>query len=426
LSTGIWLTLGGIVVLLFMSGFFSGSETALTAASRARIRQMVEKGDTRAGIVETLTQSKDRLIGAILLGNNLVNILASALATSALITIFGDGGVIYATIVMTLAVVIFSEVLPKTWAINRPDEFALAVAPFVRPFVAILAPATFAISGMVRLILRLLGVQTDKSRLGFTGHEEIRGTVDLLHQEGEVIKNDRDMLGGILDLRLLEVSDVMVHRTQMLALDTTLPRRELVNAVLESPYTRLPLYRGNPDEIIGIIHAKDVLREIIRAGGDLDNFDLTRISQKPWFVPDTTPLQSQLNAFLRESSHFALVIDEYGEVQGLITLEDILEEIVGEISDEHDEVFEGAVKQPDGSYIIDGAAPIRDLNRALDWKLPDEEATTLAGLVIHEAKLIPEQGQQFTFHGFRFRVTRKTHNRITQLRVTPLSEAKTR
>jgi Mg2+/Co2+ transporter CorB len=408
-----------------MSGFFSGSETALTAASRARMRQMAEKGDARAIIVEALTHSKDRLIGAILLGNNLVNILASALATSVLITLFGDTGVIYATIVMTLMVVIFSEVLPKTWAINQPDEFALSVAPFVRPFVAVLAPATYAISGLVRFILRIIGVKTDKSRLGFTGHEEIRGTVDLLHQEGEVIKHDRDMLGGILDLRLLEVSDVMVHRTQILALDATLPPQDLVNAVLESPYTRIPLYRGDPDEIIGVIHAKDVLREIIRAEGNLETINLLGIALKPWFVPDTTPLQSQLNAFLRENAHFALVIDEYGEVQGLITLEDILEEIVGDIADEHDEVFEGASKQPDGSYLIDGAAPIRDLNRALDWKLPDEEATTLAGLVIHEAQLIPEQGQQFTFHGFRFKVTRKTHNRITQLRVTPVEATKT-
>jgi len=419
-SMSIYLTIASIAVLLLLSGFFSGSETALTAASRARMHNEARKGSSRAKVVEKLIDNKERLIGAILLGNNLVNILASALATSLLITFFGDSGVVYATLVMTMAVVVFAEVLPKTWAINQPDKFALGVAPVVRPFVAVFAPITITVQIIVRAILRLMGVKTDGASSGFTGHEEIRGTVDLLHREGEVIKGDRDMLGGILDLKELEVSDIMVHRTRMVALDGNLPADEVVNQVLESPYTRMPIYRDDADNIVGVLHAKDVLRALIKSGGDTSELDLTKIASKPWFIPETTPLPAQLNAFLRQNAHFALVVDEYGEVLGLITLEDILEEIVGDISDEHDEVMQGITKQTDGSYTIEGALPIRDINRALDWSLPDEEATTLAGLVIHESKSIPSQGQQFTFHGFRFRVEKKVGNRLTQLKVTPL------
>jgi Mg2+/Co2+ transporter CorB len=419
MSLTFWAMIAAIVVLLFLSGFFSGSETALTAASRARIHQMARTGDRRASIVERLMRGRERLIGALLLGNNLVNILASALATSVLIAMFGDTGVVYATVVMTLLVVIFSEVLPKTWAITGPDRFALSVAPFVRPVVAVFAPVTFAIQRLVGALLKAFGVDISGARSGLTGHDELRGAVDLLHREGEVVKRDRDMLGGLLDLSELEVSDVMVHRTRMATLDADMPREALVGAILESPYTRIPLWRGNQDNIIGVIHAKDVLRALIKAEGDLGKLDIASIVSKPWFVPETTSVQVQLNAFLRSKAHFALIVDEYGEVEGLLTLEDILEEIVGDISDEHDEVMVGARKQPDGSYLVDGSLPIRDLNRALDWTLPDEEATTIAGLVLHEAKMIPETGQTFTFHGYRFRVTQKEQNRITELRVRP-------
>ena len=416
----LWITISFIAFLLVLSGFFSGSETALTAASRARLHSKAREGSRKAQIVERMTENKERLIGALLLGNNLVNILASALATSVLIELFGDKGVVYATLVMTLIVVVFAEVLPKTWAINQPDEFALGVGPLIRPFVAIFAPITIAVQMFVRTILRLSGIKTDDFRSGYTGHEEIRGTVNLLHQEGEVVKADRDMLGGILDLKDLEVSDIMVHRTRMIGLDADEPAEQLVGEVLASPYTRMPLYHGDTDDIIGIVHAKDVLRAMIKAEGDIEKINVLKIASKPWFVPETTPLQAQLSAFLKGKFHFALVIDEYGEVQGLITLEDILEEIVGDISDEHDEVLQGISKLQDGTFSIEGSLPIRDINRALDWDLPDEEATTIAGMVIHEAKTIPDEGQQFTFHGFRFHVAKKSANRLTELRVSPL------
>lgn len=422
MSLTFWVTLIGIALLLFISAFFSGSETALTATSRAKIHQLARNGSSRASIVQTLMASKERLIGALLLGNNLVNILASSLATSVLISVFGDNGVIYATLVMTLAVVIFAEVLPKTWAINQPENFALGVAPIIRVFVALFAPLTAIIQKLVGGLLHLMGVKTDTTRSALAGIDEIRGTVDLLHAEGEVVKGDRDMLGGILDLSELEVSELMVHRTSVFTLDASLPQKEIIHTVLNSPFTRIPIHLGDPDEITGVLHGKDFLRALIRTEGDISKIDVKKIARMPWFVPETTSAQSQLNAFLKANAHFALVVDEYGEVQGAVTLEDILEEIVGEISDEHDVEIKGIKKQSDGSYMVDGSLPIRDLNRALNWDLPDEEATTIAGLVIHEAKTIPDTGQQFTFHGLRIKIMKKTLNRLMQLRITPITK----
>ena len=277
-----------------------------------------------------------------------------------------------------------------------------------------------AVKAVAKGTLDLFGVETER----VFGHDELRSAVHAIKAEDESLKDDRAMLGGVLDLSELEVSDVMVHRTRMLALDAGMAPDELIGAILESPYTRVPLYKGRQDNIVGVVHAKDLLRAIRKADGELAAVSPAKIAYKPWFVPDTTSVQAQLNAFLKRKSHFALVVDEYGEVQGLVTLEDILEEIVGDIADEHDSGVQGLTKQADGSYIVDGALPIRDLNRALDWTLPDEEATTIAGLVIHEAKLIPEQGQLFTFHNLRFKILRKAHNRITRLRVSPV-ETKT-
>ena len=308
---------------------------------------------------------------------------------------------------------------PGCWAISSPDRFALFVAPAVRVFVAVAGPLSTGVNAIVRFILSVFGVTLANDEPMLTAHEELRGAVDLLHREGAVIKADRDRLGGILDLDELEVSDIMVHRTSMRGLNADEPASAIVRTVLESPYTRMPLWRGSTDNIIGVVHAKDLLRALAEPGMEPENLDITKVAQKPWFVPDTTNLKEQLNAFLRRKGHFAIVVDEYGEVQGLITLEDILEEIVGDISDEHDIDIQGVRQEADGSIVVDGGVPIRDLNRALDWNLPDEEATTIAGLVIHEAKSIPEERQAFTFYGKRFIVMKRVKNRITKLRIRP-------
>jgi Mg2+/Co2+ transporter CorB len=421
MSSTDWLAVVAIVVCLLLSFFFSGSETALTASSRSSMLRLEKNGNRRAAIVNRLMLTRERLIGAILFGNNAVNIAASALATGLFLTWFGDVGVAYATVVMTLVVVVFSEVLPKTIAINAPDRVSLLVARPIGWIVTLLGPLLMGVEALVRFVLSLVGIRIGENQPILTAHEELRGAVDLLHREGGVEKQDRDMLGGLLDLRELEVSDVMIHRTKMITIDADEPPEQIVRAVLAAPVTRLPLWRGSPENIIGVLHAKDLLRAIQAADGDLTKIDVASLAQAPWFVPDTTPLAAQLKAFRRRKTHFALVVDEYGEVMGLVTLEDILEEIVGDINDEHDIVVAGVRPQADGSVNVDGNVPIRDLNRVMDWSLPDDEATTIAGLVIHEARSIPEPGQSFTFHGFRFQVLRRSRNRITVLKITPLA-----
>jgi Mg2+/Co2+ transporter CorB len=416
-----WLTLAAIFLCLVLSFFFAGSETALTASSRASMMRLAQDGNREAGVVNKLLSARERVIGALLLGNNAVNIIASTLATGMFLTWWGDIGVFYATVVMTVLVVVFSEVLPKTAAINAPDRFALLAARPIAFVVRMLVPVLVAIEALVRLILRLVGFRAGENQSLLSPHEELRGAVDLMHREGGVEKLDRDMVGGVLDLRELEVADVMVHRTEMMTLNADDPAEEIVRAMLASEYTRVPLWRGSPENIVGILHAKDLLRAIRAAQDDLSKVDVMAIALPPWFVPNIRPLSEQLKAFRRRKTHFALVVDEYGDLMGMVTLEDILEEIVGDISDEQDIPVPGVRPQPDGSVNVDGAVPVRDLNRVMDWKLPDNEATTIAGLVIHEARSIPEVGQSFTFHGFRFRVQRKHRNRITALRITSLS-----
>lgn len=404
-----------IAFLLLLSGFFSGSETALTAASRARLHAMEKQGVAGARAANHLITDRERLIGAILLGNNLVNILASALATAAFIKLFGPAGVFYATAIMTALVLIFAEVLPKTYAISNADRMAMTVALPIRFFVILLSPIVATVRFIVRMTLRIFGITVEGDALD--PHEEIRGAVDLHHHEGGVFKNDRDMLGGVLDLRDLAVEDVMVHRKNMNMLDIQKPVEELVDEALDSPHTRLPIYDGDAENIIGVLHAKDLSRALRAVQGDISQITVREQMREPWFVPETTSLLEQLNAFRRKREHFALVVDEYGALMGLITLEDILEEIVGEIEDEHDERVQGLRMQGDGSVIAAGSVPIRDLNRAMDWDLPDEEAVTVAGLVIHEAQTIPETGQIFAFHSHRFEVLRRQRNQITLLRV---------
>lgn len=416
-----WLSIAAILVCLLLSAFFSGSETALIASSRATMARLDGAGNYGAKYVNRLLAARERLLGALLLGNNAVNIAASSLATGLLLSIFGDVGIVYATLVMTLLVVVFSEILPKTIAINAPDRVSLLVARPVAWVVTAFGPVLLAIEALVNWILRIVGMPVGVNKPILSAHEELRGAVDLMHRERGVEKLDRDMFGGILDLRELTVSDVMLHRTKMITINADDPPEAIVRAVLAAPVTRIPLWRGSSENIIGVLHAKDLLRAIQAAGGDPSKLDIMSTVLPPWFIPDIRPLFEQLKAFRRRKTHFALVVNEYGDVEGLVTLEDILEEIVGDISDEHDPVVAGVRPQPDGTVNVDGSVPIRDLNRAMDWNLPDDEATTIAGLVIHEAQLIPEPGQGFTFHGFRFQVLRKTRNRITALRITPLT-----
>jgi Mg2+/Co2+ transporter CorB len=423
MDTTILVTFGTIAILLVLSAFFSGSETALTAASPARMHTLEQQGDPRAQVVNRLLAQKDRLIGAILLGNNLVNILASALATSLLISLVGEAGVAYATIGMTMLVLIFAEVLPKTYAIHNADGIALAVSRTLRVVVQVFSPVTVAVQWIVRSTLSLFGVRITSPLGASLREEELRGAIELHTGEGEEEKHAREMLRSILDLADVDVEEIMVHRSNVITINVDQPTEKIVDEVLSSPYTRLPLWRDDPDNIVGVLHAKSLLRAVHTQQADLEHLDIVEIANNPWFIPETTDLLAQLQAFRQRQEHFAIVVDEYGEVLGVVTLEDILEEVVGEIADEYDIEGEGMRALRDGSVVVEGTVTIRDLNREFDWRLPDEEASTIAGLVLHEARRIPDIGQVFAFHGFRFEILRRQRNQITSIKVTPLAEA---
>jgi Mg2+/Co2+ transporter CorB len=428
LDAAFWTTAGAILFLLVLSGFFSGSETALTAASRGKLRANADKGDKGAQKAFEVTEDRERLIGSVLLGNNLVNILATALATAMFTRAFGESGVVAATGIMTVLVLIFAEVLPKTYAITNPERAASIAARPIALIVTIFAPIVSAVRMLVRGVLRLFGVQTDPDSNILAVREEIAGALQLGHSEGVVEKEDRDRILGALDLADRTVEEIMLHRTDIEMIDAALPVREILALCLDSSHTRLPLYRDEPENIVGVLHAKDLLRAMHKMLADgriepdeLADFDVLTVAMKPYFVPETTTLDDQMRQFLSRRRHFALVVDEYGTLQGLITLEDILEEIVGEITDEFDTDEENdVVASEDGNYLVEGTMTIRDVNRATDWNLPDDEANTVAGLVIHEAQMIPVVGQVFSFHGFRFEVLAKDENRISELKIARL------
>ncbi len=411
------LKLGLILLLLVFSAFFSSSETALTAASRARMHARTKQGDKRAALVAHLLEARERLIGALLLGNNLVNIFASALMTALALDVFGQVGVVYATLVMTLLVLIFAEVMPKTWAITKPDEAAMAVARPVNIIVKIFAPFVQAIQILVNATLRLFGVKS--AGTDWTAADEIRGAIDLHHKEGSVEKHERDRILGVLNIGELVIEDVMIHRKNLVTIDGDMSPHKIIEQVLASGHSRLPVWYDQPDNVIGILHAKDLLKALARPSADKDKINIKRLLRPPWFIPETTPVLTQLKAFQQKREHFALVVDEYGALMGVVTLEDIIEEIVGDIQDEYDENNPDIKPNKNGSVIVDGDVPVRDLNRAMGWELPDEDAVTIAGLIIHEAESIPDKGQVFNFYGFKFEITGKTKNQITKVKISP-------
>ena len=427
MDPAIWWTAAAIAGLLLMSAFFSGSETALTAVSRASLHGLAGKGSKGAKTALRLTDDSERLIGAILLGNNLVNILAASLTTQLFLSLFGEAGVASATLIMTFLILIFAEVTPKTYAITNAEAAAVRVARPISIIVRVFAPIVSVVRLLARAALRLFGVDADPNARIMGAHDEIRAAVDMHHSEGAVEKDDRDRVLAALDLRSREVSEVMMHRRNIETIDAEADPEEIVTFCLQSTHTRIPVWKENPENIVGVIHAKDLLREVDRltrqSNAGLAGFDVMQVAMEPWFVPDTTSMDEQMREFLRRRSHFALVVDEYGDLQGLITLEDILEEIVGDIADEHDIETDGMERTEDGSIEIDGDMTIRDLNRFGDWDLPDAEATTVAGLVIHEAQAIPEVGRIFSFHGFRFEILARERHRITRLKVKPLQRS---
>ena len=433
MDPSIWWTVGAILTLIGLSAFFSGSETALTAVNRASMFQMAARGSKGAQAALKLGEDNERLIGSILLGNNLVNILAASLATSLFTAAFGEAGVAWATLVMTFLVLVFAEVAPKTYAITFPERAAVRVAPVIQIVVRVFAPVVASVRFLVRMALSLIGVKVDPDAQVLAPVDQIKGTIVMHHSEGGVDKTDRDRLLASLDLKDREVAEVMTHRRDLATISADAAPDEIIEFCLASPFTRVALWRDDPENIVGVLHAKDLLRAEHKyfrarsekgargtsAADEAPKLDVMSVAMTPWFVPDTRRLDDQLHAFLTRRQHFALVVDEYGTLQGLVTLEDILEEIVGEITDEHDVEEEEITRETDGSVLVQGTMTIRDLNRLTDWSLPDDEATTVAGLMIHEAQTIPNEGQVFVFHGIRFEVLERTRHQITKLRLKP-------
>jgi Mg2+/Co2+ transporter CorB len=408
-----------VLLCLVVSSYLSASETAITGASRARMHRLAQQGSRRAALVNALLDRKDEVVGAILLGNNVVNILSASLATAVLTALLGAVGVIYATIVVTIMIVVFAEVMPKTWALLRTDRVALA--PSLIFTLRILGPMARGVAAIARFFLRLLGVRTDLTHDAEEHTELLRGAIEMhgANPADETAPTEKAMMRSVLDLGDLTVGDVMTHRGNVVLIDAALPVSEIVAQALDAAYTRIPLYLGQADNIVGVIHAKDLFRAVRAAGGDHEKVRVGDVMTAPWFIPESTTLFDQLEAFRARHEHFAIVVDEYGALRGIVTLEDIIEEIVGEIEDEHDAIRRGVLRREDGSYVCKGDVPVRDLNREFGWGLPEDVATTIAGLVLHEARRIPEVGQTYAFYGFRFEILKREGTRITELRVIP-------
>jgi Mg2+/Co2+ transporter CorB len=415
------LEIAAIAALLLFAGFLVTAGTAIGAASRSRMTELERRGIAKAAAVRQLIALPDRVTAAIAVGATASLVLATAIATRLALNWYGPPGPAYAAALIALLALIFVQALPKAIALVAPDRVALVTAAPFTLVTDLLAPFSAAVDAALTRGLAMAGINPT-ARTSRSVDDELRGTIDLHQRSGTAGKIDLDMLGGVLDLKELELFDVMVHRTKMRSLDAASPPAQILEEILKSGHSRFPVWRERPDNIIGVLHAKDLFAALQAAHGDAAAIDIEAICTPPWYVPDTTTVADQLAAFLRRKAHFALVVDEYGEVMGLVTLEDILEEIVGEIRDEHDVGAVGVRRESSGSYLVDGAVPIRDLNRMHGWHLPDDEATTIAGLVIHEAQMIPEAGQAFTFHGFRFEVVRKRRNQLVSIRVTPLAE----
>ncbi len=416
LDLPLWLAALIILLLLAVSALLSVAETALTSASRPRLYALERKGNLRARRVNRLREKQDQVLSSVLLGNNLVNIVASAFATGVLVDLFGDAGVAYAALVMTVLVVVFGEVLPKTIALNRPVRTILAFVAVLEWTYRLLSPVSRMMQWVVGHVLRAFGAGA-VARSAQGAEEELRGAIELHGDMDD--KKERAMLRSILDLAEVEVGQIMIHRRQIVSIDVEQKPSAILEQALASAHTRVPIWRGHPDNVVGVLHAKAMLQALRQHRGNPDAINVMEVAQRPWFIPESTNLLDQLEAFRRRHEHFALVVDEYGALLGVVTLEDLIEESVGDIAERHEYRRPGVRPQPDSSFIVDGHVTIRELNREFDWRLPDEPASTIAGLVLHEARRIPEIGQVFNFHGFRFEILRRRRHQIQALRLIP-------
>lgn len=402
-----------IIILIIISGMFSGSETSVTSVNRSKIHKLANKGDKRAKKLLNLIDKKNDLISSILVGNNIVNILASVLATAILIEYFGSNGIFYSTLVMTCLIVIFAEVLPKNIALIKADRFALFFSWPLTIFVKIFYPINLILKSLNLVIYKIFGIDHNKKNISVT--EDIRNMIDMHEDEGDLHKDESSMINAILDLKEITVEKIMTHRKNIFSFDIN-ETDKIYSIIAKSSFSRIPVWQDNPNNILGIIHAKNILSNLDHEG----KIDIKKIKEsiiKPWFIPETTRVKDQLNEFINRKEKIAFVVDEYGELMGLISLEDIIEEIVGNIFDEKDFSTIGIRRIKENQYRIRGDVNIRDINRELDIKLPENNASTLAGYLIYKTEAFPEVGQTFKFNDIIYEILNKNKNQITQIKV---------
>jgi Mg2+/Co2+ transporter CorB len=409
-----------VTILMAISALFACSETSITAASRAKTHRMVNDGNKRAKKLEKLLKIREKVISTMLVGNNAVNILASALATSALIRLFGEAGLLYATIAMTIIVLIFAEIAPKTFAIKSPDKIALFLAPTIDILVKILFPLTHLIQKIVDSFANLFFTKS-VAKSQDAELEEIRDTVDLKAKEGAIFKYDKDLIDGVLDLSDTEISEIMVHRKDIESINIDLPIAEIINSALSISYTRIPLWRSNKENVVAILNVRKLLKALHLYEGDIEKFELTSAVSEPWFVPASNTLRSQLFAFRKRKKRFSLVVDEYGSLLGLLTLEDILEEIVGEIKEQDDGLEINIIKIKSGAYKITGKTLIRDINKKLEWDVAEnDQAYNLAAFIISNLGRIPEEKESFAIDGYHFEILKRKNHDLILVKVKKL------
>ena len=406
-----------LIILVILSGFLSGSETAITATSKARILYKKKKGSKRAGYVLELLNKKDNVISTLLLSNNLVNILASSLATAFFYDLFGVEGIFYATLIMTVVIVIFAEVLPKTYAINRPNRTALLISPIIYYLNKILFIFVFVINLIVRLIFRKN--ENDIKNNDLQSEEELKGVIDLYKTSNPDYEQEKDMLQSILQLNDITVEEIFTHRKNIYSIDTSLNTNEIINKINNSRYTRIPFWKDNPENIIGLLNVR-TLNIDLKNHNESKEIIFDKISN-PWFIPETTNLLEQLVEFKKRKEHLAFVVDEFGELLGLITLEDIIEEIVGEIVDEID-VPENDFKLNNyGKMIINGEKNIRDLYKSFDLDPPEIESSTIAGYILDMSKKIPSYGELFKDNFFTYKILSHSKKQISKVEISKIN-----
>jgi Mg2+/Co2+ transporter CorB len=431
IDMSIFLTILLILLLLVLAGFFVMAETSLATASRSKILTLAQEGEWRAKTVSYIWNKHERFLTALLLLNKIVAIVAIVVATDLCVRLCGGKGLIIATLLMTILVVVFAEILPRSYAMQKAEQVAMTTAPFIRVILMMMLPLTVVFGWLMRRLTRSFGADFDKVQYSLA-LEELRGAWELQqHEQGhetdedDTTRHERAMMRSILDLTNVTVSEVMIHRRNVDMLDAEMSPQEVIDRALASPYSRLPIYQNDPENIVGVIHGKLLTRQLRAMDGQREEIDILSMVSEPWFIPETTTLFDQLQSFRERREHFALVVDEYGAWQGIVTLEDILEEIVGQIDDEHDQVNHAVHhEETDGEagYVVDGTMTIRDLNREFDWYLPNDDYATVAGLILYESQIVPEIGQSFVFYNYRFDVLERQRHQITKVRITPLDQ----